>query len=248
MARSFQWTDETVDLMIYATTSMLPSTKVQDTGCATKYDLRALVRQQYKHKLQRNPQRLHMLAEDLSNLPQLVVALNFPLSEFSPALQASFQSSRSMLNQMGISDGAGEVVLSTIAFDPSQAARPPILAPAAAIVTPLPPPERRAARAIKDGAAGATRIVSENLAAASTAPGGPFHSPIWPRPFACPQSADEISITADEWPLSSPASFSAADHEESKAQFETPVRIAARSPAPTQEQQKGGGGGVLEAR
>ena len=88
--------------MFDALTRMLPSTKLQDTGCTTKGELRSLSRQQFKHHNDKQPNRLQMLIENLSNLPGIVVGLRFPIEEFSPPLQDAYKKGKARMMQIRI--------------------------------------------------------------------------------------------------------------------------------------------------
>ena len=91
MARTSQFTEDQIDQLLYALSSVRPDTRVQDFGAATKGELRDQILAQHQRVLRQNPQRLQMLAEDLENLPQLVLRLGYPPDLFSPGLYLKYQ-------------------------------------------------------------------------------------------------------------------------------------------------------------
>ena len=91
MARTSQFTEDQIDQLLYCLSSVRPDTRVQDFGAATKGELRDQILAQHQRVLRQNPQRLQMLAEDLENLPQLVLRLGYPPDLFSPALYSKYQ-------------------------------------------------------------------------------------------------------------------------------------------------------------
>ena len=90
MVRLSQLGEEQIDMLLYILTGILPSTRVQDLGCATKKEARAAIRSQYVVRLRRNASRLSVLAEELDNVAAVAVRLGYPPHLLSPELRRSF--------------------------------------------------------------------------------------------------------------------------------------------------------------
>ena len=78
-------------MLLYGLAGILPNTKVQYFGCSTKGELRDQVCDQYERQQRKNPQRIALLAENLENLPQIVLRLGWAPALFSEELYDRFQ-------------------------------------------------------------------------------------------------------------------------------------------------------------
>ena len=91
MGRSSQFSDDEVDMVLYALTAILPSTRVQEFGATTKGELRDQAYAQNARIFKRDPQRLALLAENLENLPMICLRLGYPPDMFPPKLYAEWR-------------------------------------------------------------------------------------------------------------------------------------------------------------
>ena len=89
--RTSQFTEDQIDMVLFALAGINPNTGTQDFGSKTKGDLRDQVYQQHRRVMRQNPQRVQMLAENLENLMPLVLRLGYPVDAFSPHLYQQYQ-------------------------------------------------------------------------------------------------------------------------------------------------------------
>ena len=98
-----------MDLLVFGVSLVSPFTRLASTGCRTKRALRLLIRARFRDLMEKDPNRLRLLCENLSNLPGLAFEMGFPLKEFSPPLRQAYSTAKNLqqqLTNMGSCPGA----------------------------------------------------------------------------------------------------------------------------------------------
>ena len=137
MGRTSQFSEDQIDMLLYALTGINPNTRTQDFGAQTKGELRDQVYGQHKRVMRQNPQRVQMLAENLENLMALVLRLGYPVDAFSPQLYQQYQQMMPGSVGLGVAPGSATVQPQHVVSD--RAAESPRRLKDGSVVSPRPP-------------------------------------------------------------------------------------------------------------